>query len=351
MEKQHNLQTSSQDLPSNQTRPEQLPAKKTNRKKSLIIISIIITILVVTSISIILILRNSSDSSSNESSNNISTSTPDTEENKYIEAKQEVEEYITNHKKYKELEGSNLTYISKSSDLGILQCTDCDGFKYTFNILEGDTIEVYVDFDFTSEGIEITRADMYLSEDNDNYYDMLNDENIDENSPQQDTTVEPPSRDSTDDPYEGWSNYRNETWGIEFKHNGDGSEILTHDNTGNTDPQVSRIGYSVNPDQESGSKVIQVFWSLWENSEELFLNEFFDTYLDFDGNCTVNKNYIIEDNVVIKCICDERPTGVSSTDIYIIDSEKRIFRVSYLHYMDETLMETANLSIDTIKVD
>jgi len=164
------------------------------------------------------------------------------------------------------------------------------------------------------------------------------------------TTTTTITADTEPDPYDGWKTYRNDEWGIEFKHNGDGSDMLTHENPGTSDPRVSTVGYAVNPNQESDSGIVQILWSVWENPEELSLNDFYDTYLDYDTSCTVDKNFTIGSNVVIKGICDERPQGVSSTDIYLIDSENRVFQVSYLHYMDETLMDIADLSIPTIKV-
>ncbi|MBN2015652.1 hypothetical protein JW766_02365 [Candidatus Dojkabacteria bacterium] len=165
-------------------------------------------------------------------------------------------------------------------------------------------------------------------------------ESEEQNESQQVTTI-------SEDPYAGWKTYTNNEWGISFKHNGSGAEREIIDNPGVSDPNVIRVGFEINNDY--GNEIV-IRWDVWENPEKLSLNEFYETYQSYKTGCSVDKNFKIGDKTVIRALCPNEPMGVPLTEVYIFDSQQRVFLISYLHYMDEKLMEYTDLSIQTIKV-
>lgn len=155
---------------------------------------------------------------------------------------------------------------------------------------------------------------------------------------------------TTTDPYEGWKTYANEEWGISFKHNGSGEETLSVDNPDNDDPNVYRIGYRIN---SKYNEEIVIQWRMWENEEQLPLNQFYDAYQSYlNSSCDIDKNFSVGNKTGIKAFCEEANTGgIPRTEVFIMDSQKRIFNITYLHYMDEELLEVTDLSIQTISVN
>ena len=156
-----------------------------------------------------------------------------------------------------------------------------------------------------------------------------------------------------------WSTYSNSQWGISFRYRGGGT-IIEGDinNPNNPNPAVVRYGSIINQYGSPGFTDIEIYWSVWENNENLSLLDFYDKYLYQEYRFTrqgseskLDRHYKIGNIIAIREDNDERPQGVSDTSIYIKSSSNRIYRIKLLHYLESSKMEVAEKTIKTIKVD
>lgn len=148
------------------------------------------------------------------------------------------------------------------------------------------------------------------------------------------TNEEEESEEENEEEEINWETYKKKDWGITFNYTGTGSETKIFENPNPQNPYEAKLQYRVN-DEKKDNMVIN--WTVWENKGKLTLKGFFDEYLRYtmDG-CKINEEYKIGNSSVIRCECDLEDTFTNSIVIFAMDSNNRIFKISFRSKNSET---------------